>query len=188
NSYEGLANLLQLAKATADEESSIPLMLSGLGIPTGAADSATGTAIMNQNATSPLFQRSEEWDDGITMPLITMMYDWEMQFNPKEEIKGTYDIDVRTSTSYLRNTQDMQKLQALRMEIAQGSPMGEWINQDELAQVSLMGMRLPYKHIVKSPEEVEQARANAPEPPPDPALIKAQADMRRVDIEEKRLE
>src|SRR5690606_36552164 len=83
NSYEGLANLLQLAKATADEESSIPLMLSGLGIPTGAADSATGTAIMNQNATSPLFQRSEECDAGITLPLITMMYDWEMQFNPK---------------------------------------------------------------------------------------------------------
>ena len=80
-----------------------------------------------------------------------MMYDWEMQFNPKEDIKGTYDIDVRTSTSYLRNTQDMQKLQALSMEIAQGSPAGEWINHDELTQVRLMGMRLPYKNILKSP-------------------------------------
>ena len=188
NSYEGLANLFQLAKQLADEESSIPLLLSGLSTPTGAGDSATGMALMNQNATSPLFYKAEEWDDAITQPIISMMYDWEMQFNPKEEIKGTYEIDVRTSTSYLRNSQDMQKLQALRMELAQGSPMGEWINMDELLQVTLMGMRLPYKAIIKSPEQVAEERANAPEPPPDPALLKAQADMRRVENEERRLE
>ena len=82
----------------------------------------------------------------------------------------------------------MQKLQALRMELAQGSPMGEWINMDELLQVTLMGMRLPYKAIIKSPEQVAEERANAPEPPPDPALLKAQADMRRVENEERRLE
>lgn len=187
NMYEGLANLFQLTKQIADEESSVPLLLSGLTTPTGAGDSATGMALMNQNATSPLFYKSEEWDDGITQPIIQMMYDWEMQFNPKEEIKGTYDIDVRTSTSYLRNTQDMQKLQSLRMEIAQGSPIGEWINNDELAQVTLMGMRLPYKNIVKSPDQVAEERANAPEPPPDPAMIKAQADMERVQIEKQRL-
>ena len=187
NSFDGLASLFQLAKQLADEESSIPLLLSGLNTPTGVGDSATGMALMNQNASSPLFYKSEEWDDGITQPIISMMYDWEMQFNPKEDIKGTYDIDVRTSTSYLRNTQDMQKLQALSMEIAQGSPAGEWINHDELTQVRLMGMRLPYKNILKSPEQVEQERANAPEPPPDPAMIKAQAEMRRVDNEEQRL-
>lgn len=188
NSYDGLAQLFNTAKQLADEESSIPLLLSGLSQPTGAGDSATGMALMNQNATSPLFYKAEEWDDAVTQPIISMMYDWEMQFNPKEEIKGAFEIDVRTSTSYLRNTQDMQKLQALRMEIAQGSPMGEWINMDELTQVTLMGMRLPYKSILKSPEQVAQERQNAPEPPPDPALLKAQAEMRRVENEERRLE
>jgi len=188
NAYEGLSSLFGLAKQLADEESSIPLLLSGLGLPTGAGDSATGMALMNQNATSPLFYKSEEWDDDITEPLITAMYDWEMQFNPKEEIKGSYEIDVRTSTSYLRNTQDMQKLQALRQEIAQGSPVGEWVNMDELTQVTLMGMRLPYSSILKSPEQVEQERANAQPPPPDPNLMKAETDRMRLELDKERLQ
>lgn len=48
---------------------------------------------------------------------------------------------------------------------------------------------------MKSPEEVAQDRANAPEPPPDPQLLKAQAEMeankiamRRLDIEEQKLQ
>jgi len=188
NSFDGLSNLFQLAKQLADEESSIPLLLSGLSTPTGAADSATSMALMNQNATSPLFYKSEQWDDAMTSPLITATYDWEMQYNPKDEIKGTYDIDVRTSTSYLRNSLDNQKIQALRQEIAQGSPIGEWINLDELSLVSVTGMRLPYKGLIKSPEQVAEERANAPEPPPDPAMIKAQADAKQVDIDEQRLE
>lgn len=188
NSFEGLSSLFQLSKQLADEESSIPLMISGLSTPTGAGDSATAMALMNQNATSPLFYKSEEWDDDITSPTITGMYDWEMQFNPKEEIKSTYDIDVRTSTSYLRNTQDMQKLQALRQEIAQGSPMGEWINMDELTQVTLMGMKLPYKSIIKSPEVVAEERANAPEQPPDPKMIEAETNRMRLELDGKRLE
>lgn len=188
NAYEGLSQLFQLAKSLADEESSIPLLLSGLSQPTGAGDSATGMALMNQNATSPLFYKSEQWDDDVTEPLISAMYDWEMQFNPDDSIKGTYDIDVRTSTSYLRNTQDMQKLQGLRQELAQGSPMGEWINQDELAQVTLVGMRLPYKSLIKSPEQVAEARANAPQPPPDPALMKAETDRERLEVEKQRLQ
>lgn len=188
NSYDGLANLFQLAKQLADEESSIPLLLSGIQTPTGAADSATGMAIQNQNATSPLFYKAEEWDDGITSVIIPMMYDWEMQFNPKDEIKFTYTIDVRTSTSYLRNSMDNQKIQALRQEIAQGSPIAEWVNLDELALVSLTGMRLPYAGLIKSPEQVAEERANAPEPPPDPNMIKAQNDQRRVELEAQKLE
>lgn len=188
NSFDGLSNLFQLAKQLADEESSIPLLLSGLSTPTGASDNATSMALMNQNATSPLFYKSEQWDDDMTHPLITAVYDWEMQFNPKDEIKGSYDIDVRTSTSYLRNSMDNQKIQALRQEIAQGSPIGEWINQDELAIVSLTGMRLPYKGLIKSPEQVAEERANAPEPPPDPNLIKAQNDQQRVELERMRLQ
>ena len=116
------------------------------------------------------------------------MYDWEMQYNPKEEIKGSYEIDVRTSTSYLRSQIEQQKLERLRQEIAQGSPLGEWINLDELAVASLAGMKLPYKGIVKTPQQVAQERANRPPPPPDPNMLKAQADMQKVQIEAQKLQ
>lgn len=188
NSFEGLNNLLQLARNMADEQASIPALMSGIQNPTGAADSATGLAIQNQNAQSPIFFKSEEWDDNITAPLIRAMYEWEMEYCPNEEIKGTYEIDVRTSTSYLRNSLQQQKLERLSMEVSQGSPLGEHINLDVLASARLAGMQLPARGIVKSPEQLAQERANRPPPPPDPALLKAQAEMAQVENDKMRIE
>lgn len=188
NAFEGLSALFNMSMGLADMESSIPNLSMGMNNPTGAPASATGMAIAQQNAASPLFYKSEQWDDQITKPIIQMLYEWEMQYNPKEEIKGYFDIDVRTSTSFLQSSMEQQKLERLRMEISQGSPLGEWINMDQLAQVSLTDMRLPYKTLVKSPEQVEQERANTPEPPPDPNLLKAQAELARVEIDKQRLE
>lgn len=188
NAFEGLAALLGLAQKFADDESSIQSLVGGGMASPQAGESATGLMIMNQNATAPLFFKAEEWDDAITYPIIQDMYDWEMQYNPKEEIKGAYEIDVRTSTSYMRSQIEQQKLERLRQEIAQGSPIGEWVNMDELAVASLAGMKLPYKGIVKSSQQVMQDRANRPPPPPDPALIRAQAQMMRVEVDKERLE
>ena len=59
---------------------------------------------------------------------------------------------------------------------------------DELAQCRLAGMKLPYRTLIKTPDEVAQERANRPPPPPDPNLIKAQADMLKAQNDQKRLE
>lgn len=188
NAFEGLSQLLMMTKSIADEVSSISLMSQGLDLPTGAGDSATSMAIMNQNATSPLFFKAEQWDDDITKPLLEAVYDWEMQYNPKDEIKGSFTVDVRTPTQLLRGTQEQQKLERLSMEISQGSPMGEWVKMDGLVNARLRLMHLPAGGILKTPEEVEQERANAEPPPPDPALIEAQAKMEANQIAMKRLE
>lgn len=186
NAYEGLAALFSMSMGLADSESSIPNL--GPTGPTGAADSATGMAIMQQNASSPLFYKSEQWDDQITRPLIEALYEWEMQYNPKDEIKGTFDIDVHTSTASLQASLNQQKLERLAMEIAQGSPVGEWVKMDEFAQLRLMDMRLPYKSIIKTPQELAVERANRPPAPPDPNMLKAQAEMQKVDVDKQRLQ
>lgn len=187
NAFEGLSALFTMTKSLADEESSISLLSAGLGLPTGAADNATSMAIMNQNATSPLFFKAEEWDDNITKPLLESVYDWNMQYNPKDEIKGSFTVDVRTPTQLLRGTQEQQKLERLSMEIAQGSPAAEWIKMDGLVTARLRLMRLPVAGIIKTPEEVAEERANAPEPQPDPAMIEAQAKMAAIEVQNRRI-
>lgn len=188
NNFEGLAALFTMLKSIADEASSINLLTPGMGLPTGAGDNATSMAILNQNAASPLFFKAEQWDDNITKPLLEAVYDWEMQYNPNDLIKGSFVVDVRTPTQLLRNTQDQQRLERLSMEISQGSPAGEWVKMDELVNARLRLMHLPAVNIIKSPEEVAQERANAPEPPPDPAMIEAQAKMEANQIAMRRLE
>lgn len=188
NAFEGLSQLLSMAREFADTESNIQSLIGGGIQSPQAGGSATGLMIMNQNATAPLFFKAEEWDDNITYPIIEDMYDWEMQYNPKEEIKGDYEIDVRTSTSYLRGQIEQQKLETLSQEIAQGSPVAKYINMDDLQMARLAGMKLPYRGIVKSPQQVAADEAKAPPPPPDPNLIKAQAEMQKVQLDAQRLE
>jgi len=184
NAYEGLSALFSLSMGLADNESSIPNL--GPAGPAQASDTATGMAIAQQNASSPLFHKSEQWDDQMTKPLIEALYEWEMQYNPKDEIKGVFDIDVRTSTASLQASLNQQKLERLAMEIAQGSPVGEWIKMDEFAQVRLMDMRLPYKTIIKTPQEIAVERAQRPPPPPDPNMLKAQAELQKVQVDQQR--
>ena len=195
NNFEGLSNLFMLLKGIADEASSINLLTSGGDGPSGAGDSATSMAIINQNASSPLFFKAEVWDDDITKPIISSVYDWEMQYNPNDNIKGSFVVDVRTPTQLLRNTQEQQKLERISMEISQGSPLGEIIKMDGLMRARLRLMHLPTIDIIKSPEEVARDKANAPEPPPDPALIEAQAKQeanaianRKLDLDTQKLQ
>lgn len=189
NSFEGLSQLLTMAREFADDESSINTLIGGgMNSPQAADGGATGLMIMNQNATAPLFFKAEEWDDKITYPVIQDMYDWEMQYNPKDEVKGNFEVDVRTSTSYLRGLVEQQKLQQLFQEIAQGSPLGEWVNMDVLMEARLASMKLPYEGIVKTPQQVMQERANKPPAPPDPNMLKAQAEMMKVQVEGQRLQ
>ncbi len=189
NAFEGLSALFSLTLGLADKESSIPNLSMSINNPTGAADSATGMAIAQANAQSPLFYKSQQWDDEITKPLIKALYEWEMQYNPNDVIKGTYDIDVQTSTSRLQNSINQQKLEKLLMMISQpNNPLGEWIEMDGISSAFLTGMHLPSSGIVKSPQKVQQERANRPPPPPDPNLLKAQAEMEKVGVDKQRLQ
>jgi len=177
NSFEGLAALISLARSFADEESGITLIQNDITLPTQAQDSATGMAIKDENAQAPLFLQAERWDDDITHPIIDAMYDWEMQYSPKEEIKCDVEIDVRSSTQYLKGLMDQQKLDRLMQEISQGSPIAKWINLDELILARLSSMKLPSHAIIKSPQQVAQDEAKAAQQPPqpDPNMLKAQA-------------
>lgn len=189
NAFEGLSALFTMSMGLADNESSIPNLTLNMGAPTGASDSATGMAIAQQSAASPLFYKSEQWDDQITKPLIEMLYDWEMQYNPKDEIKGTYDVDVKTSTSFLQNGISQQKLEKLLMICSQpNSPVTEHVNLDDLTQSFLLGMHLPSRTIVKTPEALAQERAKRPPAPPDPNLLKAQAEMEKVQNDKARIQ
>ncbi len=183
NSFDGLSSLITLARGFADEESGITLLQGNLGTPTGLQDNATSLAIQNENAQAPLFLKAEKWDDDITHPLLDAVYDWEMQYNPDDTIKCTVDIDVRSSTAYLKGLQDQQKLDRLMQEITQGSPAAKWINMDELTLARLSSMKLPTRGIIKSPQQVakEDAEAAQNPPPPDPNMLKAQAAMGAVE-------
>ena len=187
NVSEQLVPVMQLAQGFAEEESGIPLITAGLQSPE-AADSATGQLVMQQASTTLLDFMSEEWDNCITEPVIKSWYSWNMQYNDDPDIKGHFEIDVRTSTQYKNKQLHIRDLEKLSVEAAQNPYIAKYVNMDALTKLRLSLMNLPDKTVVKSEEQVAeeeaQAAANAK---PDPEELKLQLDARKLSIEEAKL-
>ena len=177
-----LSSIIETARAFADEESGVPLIAGGLESPE-VATSATGTALMMKAGTSVLNIKSQEWDDQVTKPIIRWMYDWNMAYNPRQDIKGDFEVDVTTPTSMIRKHIEVQNLEKLSVEIAQGSPIGSEVKMDVLARARLSGMMLPSDKFLKSQEEKEaDAQAQAEAAQNDPAMIEMQIKMEEVAV------
>jgi hypothetical protein len=181
---------LQLARQFAEEESATA-DFGGKQSPQNV-DSATGQLIMQHASTVLLDFLAEEWDDQVTEKIIRRWYAWNMQYNPKPEIKGNYVIDVRSSSEYKNKQMYVRDLERLQMETSQNPNMAMVINSDELVKARLALMHLPSGRIVRSDQEIAAAQ-QAAQNQPDPKMIELQikqmeAETNRGTLELKKMQ
>ena len=186
NVVANLMPVLNAAREFAEEESSTPMIQAGMQ-GGGLQESATGALLAQQSSTTILDFLSEDWDDNVTEKIIRRYWAWNMQYNPDNSIKGNYRIDVRTSTEYKNKQQFLRDIERLSMEAKQDPEMAMVLNRENLVRARLAMMHLPSQEIVRSPEEVAQARQAAAQRP-DPAMLEAQLQDRELKIKEKDLE
>jgi hypothetical protein len=181
--------VLQLARQFAEEESATA-DFGGKQSPQNA-ESATGALIMQHDSTTLLDYFAEEWDDQVTEKLIRRTYAWNMQYNPKQDIKGNYVVDVKSSSEYKNKQMYIRDLERLQMETSQNPNMAMAINTDELIKARLALMHLPSNRIVRTDEEILQAQQLAQQEAankPDPQMIELQIKASEVQIKEKELD
>lgn len=185
NVISNIMPVLQLARGFAEEESATAAF-AGSQSPINQ-DTATGTLTMLHASTTLLDFFSEEWDDQITEKLIRRYYAWNMQYNPKADIKGDYQIDVKSATEYKNKQMYIRDLERLSMETAQNPIMQMMVNMDELTRARLALMHLPSNRIVKNEQEVAQAMQQA-QNKPDPAMMELQIKQQEVQIQQAKLQ
>lgn len=172
--------VLNLARQFAEEESAT------LSSPTQSPDnseSATGALIMKHSSNTLLDFSAEEWDDQITEKVIRRSYAWNMQYNPKQEIKGNYIVDVKSSSEYKNKQMYIRDLERLQMETTQNPAMAMVINTDELTKARLSLMHLPSNRIIRSAEEIAAAQ-QAQQAQPDPRMI--ELEIKKAELEIKK--
>lgn len=184
NIVEGLMPILDLARRFAEEESMTPMIAAGMQSPQ-TQESATGALLMQQASTTLLDYLAEEWDDQITDKVIRRMYAWNMQYNKKPEIKGDFSIDVRSSTEYKNKQVHLRDIERLSVEASQNESLGMLINLEDLQRIRLTMMNIPYKGIVKTPEEVAQIKEQMAQKP-DPAMM--ELEIKKTEAETKKAE
>lgn len=190
NVQQPLTNVLEMAKSFADEEAAIPLLAGGMEAPQ-MTSGATGMALIAKAGTSVLHEKAQQWDDNITGRVIQWMYDWNMQYGEAEEAKGDFEVDVRSTTSYLRQHMEIINLEKLIAQSSQNPELQRIVKLDGAARALVANMQLPSNNLVRNDEEVQQYDQEQQQKqqgqPQDPAVLKVQVEMARIEVEKEKI-
>lgn len=191
-----LANIFMLARQLADEETNLPLIAQGEQTD-GQTQTAAGMSILMNSANIVLRRAVKNWDDDITRSLIGRFYDWNMQYNPKPEIKGDLVIEARGSGALLVREKQQQNLMIYSNLSAQNPELAirrDWAGLDQEIAKSL---EVPYENLTLPDEEIEakrqQMQEQATQQPADPAVearmaeIQMRGQLKQMELEEARM-
>lgn len=183
-----LMAIFSAAMKLADEETSLPVIQQGempQQMPT-----TVGVTAMIQGAANVILRRVVKFfDDDLTTPTIRRFYDWNMQYNPNEEIKGDYEVDARGSSSLMAKEMQTQHL-IQWMGYASNPVFAPAIKAPEILKKVAIAQQIPYAEVVKTEEEMKaDAQRAAENKKEDPAVTKARIEQEnlkyKMDITDK---
>lgn len=125
---------------------------------------------MLMNAVNVVFRRVvKNFDDDMTMPNISRLYDWNMQFSRKGEIKGDFEIDARGSSVLLVREIQAQNLMVMASNFTSHPVLGPMTKALNLYRKTVEAHMLNPNDIVMTDEEfkafqTEQSQAGESDP------------------------
>ena len=185
NNQKDLQSIIEMALRFIDIESNLPMLFTG---EKGELPETLGaTNIMVDSSNVAVRSRVKLWDDYITRPHIGIYYDWNMQYNEKEDIKGDYKVDAR-GTSILKERdqqgQSIEELIAIRAD-PELSAMVDW--EKDITQL-FSARNMDVLHSEEKIDENLEALRSQPAPA-DPTLeaakIRVQGELEKVQINQQ---
>ncbi len=137
------------------DEVSTPRFNAGDGNVAGAGNTASGLSMLMGAANILLKDHIKDFDDCIVAPFIRAMFRWNMQWNPREDIKGDFEVVASGSQSMIAREVRAQQVPALISYM--GIPVfAPFIRAEKLLEVALEQTDLPTERILRTEEEAEQ--------------------------------
>jgi hypothetical protein len=179
-----LIKVIEFAMKLVDEETAVPMLAQG---EKGTAPDTVGGMQMLLNSSNVVLRRLvKQFDDDITRPHIRRYYDYNMLYNPKNEIKGDFSIDARGSSALL--VRDIQNQAFLSLMQAGANPTyGIFLDLRKLFEKALQAQHIDPADIMASDAEIQQrqqaqqqAAAQQQNPAVQVAQVKAQSEAQRT--------
>jgi hypothetical protein len=152
----------------ADEVTAIPRYMYGdTNTVGGAGKTATGLSMLMGAANVTLKDQVKNFDDGITKPFIKALYFWNMDFNPKEHIKGDFGVVAKGATSLIAREVKAESLNQF-LAITNNEIDMMYINRDNILREMVKVMDIDDLDLIKDNNTVameskareEQAKAD----------------------------
>lgn len=154
-----LMSIINQFKQISDEETTIPTYM--LAEPQRTTnETARGLSMRMASLNMTIKDVVRKFDDA-NSSFIKGMYEWNMQFNPKQEIKGDYDVVARGSTSLVSKEIMMQALDFFAQTI---SPAEEpHLDRRRFLAERLKAHNLNPNDLMKSEEEAQAMMQGDPQ-------------------------
>ena len=179
-----LMEIFNVAVRLSDEETNLSQIAQGNQ--GNATQTAQGMTILMNAANVVLRRAVKSYDDDITLTFIPRLYDWNMQFNSRDDIKGDYNV-VALGSSVLMEKESQTQALLQAANLFQNPELGEWIDDEKYVTAVFKNQRTD--SVLRTKDEVQkrrddrakQAAAAAqgpPQPaqqPPDPAINQLKA-------------
>ena len=151
---------------------------------------ALGTALLHNSANVVFRSYVKNFDDDVTTPDIRRAYDWNMQFNEKEEIKGDYEVDARGSSVLLMRELQAQNLMAIALNMGGHPIYGPMLRNRELLRKIFQAHMIPADEVMLTDEEIDAVLAAAAAQAEAAAAQEAEAasDREKLALENQKLE
>jgi len=178
-----LLAVFNTAKQIAEEIGGPAMAMQGTEAPSYVQAGATGMAIAYNAANVWMRRGVKNYDDQVTVPLVSGFIDWNMEFSDDDDIKGDVNAIARGTSALLEAEGQVQRLQVLMgMSQQAGVPIRKMVNQ--LRQMAL-AMRLDPDDLLPNDDEVKQMEAQQAQngPPPNPEMERIK--LRNAEIQDR---
>lgn len=193
NNVQEIMNIVEISRRFIDDETALPVQAEG-ELTDNPNITATATNFMSMASNITFRRVVKNFDDGITTPSIRRLYDWNMQHNSRDDIKGDMKVDARGSGALLQRELQSQML----LNVAQNwssHPVlsGAIRTYDAVAEALRSAMIQPESVMVDKETYEAQAKANADaqaqqaqeaaDPQKNPAVIAGQLRVQAAQID-----
>lgn len=187
NVTDALMALIEYGFKLYEESTNIPLITQGQSGKT-TPETLGATQLQNNNANQLLRSLGYNFDDCITEPFITKLYEWNLlDPNIPNNEKGDFKLNCHGSTALVeRAIQDetIAQLASVVKDPAFGINPRKWMKE------YLQSKRLDARRFQNTPEEQEKIDSQPPPKAPavEAAMIRAEIDKMKLEMQAKQAE
>lgn len=162
NNQADLMAIVAKAEQFFENETNLPLVAQGQETP-GGTKTAAGLAMLKNSADTTLRDPVKNFDDDITTPTVRRFYNWNMQYNPKEHIKGDMEVRARGSSVLLVREMLAQNLMTLLATAGANPVLAQLTKWADTYRRVVSSMQMSPDDVVKSDAELKQEAKAAAE-------------------------
>ena len=184
NNQDQFQKIIELVLRFVDLETAMPTIFQGEA--QEVPETLGATNIMVDAANTAFRNRAKRFDDRVTKRHLRRYYDFNMQYNPDESIKGDFNVDPRgVSVLYEKDQQGQLLLQVFQLKA--DPDINRLVDWDKATRQFFATRRLNILKDDKKIAQDQQAQQQGPQQaPPNPNLevaqVRVQGDMEKAKL------